>query len=769
MESLETKVRDHLQGSAYKPLKFAQLAKNIGASKAQNKKLLGILNQLEAEGIIRWDESGRIECLQRTKGITGSVRRTSSGDGYIHLLEPSSSPNAGEIVVFAEDMQDARDKDVVLIRLTGRRRFGNQQIAVVVKVLQRATTTFVGAYEENAKGGYVRIDGRQFDAPIALGDPEVGGVRPGDKIVVEMIRFPTQRRSGEAVFKSRLGAPTDLGVDTQSVIQEFALSTDFPEEVLTDARQVAETFDDNDLAGREDLTSQTVITIDPIDARDFDDAISLEENEGGGWTLGVHIADVSHFVQPDSLLDREARSRGNSVYLPGRVLPMLPEILSNGLASLQADRIRLTMSAFLEINAHGEVTSSRFSNSAIRVQHRFAYEQVTQLLQDTRKRPKTISKPVWDVVRRMQKVARVLRARRTQQGAINLELGEVKIDLDRDGRMTGAHLVEGDESHQMIEECMLAANIAVARRLSDAGILYPRRIHPEPTPARLQALREFVKSIGSPMPQLRTQKDLQALLQRVHDTPQEYAVNFALLRSLKQATYSIRHEGHFALAADDYCHFTSPIRRYPDLVVHRLLKQVIAQRKTSVVDNTESLIAVCDHCSQTERRAADAERTLSQVKLLLFLKDKIGMRMSATITGVDRYGFFARGIDLPAEGLVSIETLPGPQYYEYDRSAQQLIGRRNGRTFQLGDQVHVQVVRVDLGRRTLDFLLDDSGAKKHGRGGTKRPAAERLSRESPDEEPALSGQRRKKPGSQASSATRKKALPKTKNKRQRPQ
>ena len=762
MDPLESRVREYLQLPSYRPIKFAQLAKKLGVRKPQIEAFENLLERLVHDGVIRFSESGRIESRKRTGGIVGTVRRTAMGDGYITPIATTSPTVKGDIIVFAEDMKDAQDKDEVEVRLTGRRRFGDQQIAVVERVVKRATTTFVGTYEEDEYGGFVRIDGRQFSEPVALDDPEASGVRRGDKIVVEMLRFPTARRGGEAVLKTRLGAAHDIGVDTLSVIHEFGLETEFPEAVLEEARQVAAAFDDSDLTGREDLTGTTIITIDPADARDFDDAISIEQHEDGNWTLGVHIADVSHFVVVDSELDKEARSRGNSVYLPGRVLPMLPEILSNGLASLQADRVRFTMSAFMDINTDGEVTATRFSNSAIRVKHRFSYEQVSAIINGPKKRPEDLPKDVWDTVWQMRKLARTLRTRRFDQGAINLELSEVKIDLDRDGRMTGAHLVEGDESHQMIEECMLAANIAVARKLTEAKMLHPRRIHPEPTPARLEILQDFVKAIGIPVSRLRTHADMQALLKKVHGTPQEYAVNFALLRSLKQATYSTKLEGHFALAAEDYCHFTSPIRRYPDLVVHRLLKHLIAKRSKRDGFSSDYLDFVCETCSLTERRAADAERALSQMKLLLFLRNKIGLRMEATITGVDRYGFFARGLEIPAEGLVPSATLPGPETYEYDRTSQRLIGRKTGRTFQLGDHVVVEIAKVDPGRRSLDFKLIGQGPTKQARipnesnqrsrskdashGGDKRPSQKSGKRRQPEGEtsPKRASKKRKR-------------------------
>jgi ribonuclease R len=736
MDPLESRLRDCLESPVYKPVKFSQLAKKLGVERDDLEALSELLRQLIADGSARVSDSGRIESSRRSAGITGIVKRTASGDGYVTVSAGSVPKIVGEVVVFSEDMRDAQDRDEVLIRLTGKRR-GDQRIAVVEKVVKRATTTFVGTYLESHSGGWVKIDGKQFPEPIALDDPEAGGVRHGDKVVVEMLRFPTPRRPGEAVLKQRLGAPHDVGVDTTSIIHEFALATDFPEEVLAQVREIADAFDDSDLKGREDLTGETIITIDPVDARDFDDAISLEKHKNGTWTLGVHIADVSHFVPDGTPLDREARARGNSVYLPGRVLPMLPEIISNGLASLQADRVRFTMTAYIDFDESGAVTGTRFCNSAIRVKHRFAYEQVSQLLSGPKKRPAELPKDVWDLVWRMSELARVLRQRRFDNGAINLELSAVKIDLDRDGRVTGAHLETSDESHQMIEEFMLAANIAVARKLAQAGLVFPRRVHPDPDPTRLQALQEFAKALGIKLPHLRSQRDMQTLLQKVHGTPSEYAVNFAMLRSMKQATYSTQAVGHFALAAPDYCHFTSPIRRYPDLVIHRQLKQVLTKKPKREGISSEALDSVCEVCSNTERRAADAERALTQSKLMLFLKDKVGLRMEAMITGVDRYGFFARGIELPAEGLIHVESLPGPERYEYDRTSQRLIGRKTGRTYQLGDRVMVEVARVDPGRRSLDFKLAPHSmqlSRKPGHGTEEKKGRRRL--EAPSDRPS---------------------------------
>jgi ribonuclease R len=602
-------------------------------------------------------------------------------------------------------MRDAHSGDEVMVRLIARRRSGGQRCGIVVDVVERATNVFVGTYFEDAGAGWVQIDGSNFNDPIWVGDPGAKGAQEGDKVVIEMLRFPSHGQSGEAVLTQVLGARGQPGVDTLTIIHEFGLPDTFPEEVLEDARLEAENFDAEQLDGREDLTSQIVVTIDPVDARDFDDAISLSRADDGHWHLGVHIADVSHFVQPGTPLDREAERRGTSVYLPTRVLPMLPEVLSNGLASLQERRVRFTKSVFLEYTAEGTRVHTRFANSAIRVTRRLAYEDVLPIIHASDRQPGNVPAKVRKLLCEMHELAMLLRRRRFERGALELDMPEVRLDFDRQGRMTGAHERVHDESHQIIEEFMLAANIAVATELSDRRLPFLRRVHGEPNPVKLKTFAEFVGALGFPLKRPDSRHELQRLLHRVREAPEAAAVNYALLRSLKQAEYSPFEVGHFALAEQTYCHFTSPIRRYPDLLVHRLFDSVLRHRHPSAGSAEEDLIRLGSHCSATERRAERAERELTKIKLLTFLEDRIGLELDALITGVDRYGFFCRGIEVPAEGLVHVSTLPRRDIYDFDRTAMTLTGRRSGEVYRLGDRVRVSVAHVDVDRRELDFQL----------------------------------------------------------------
>ncbi len=639
--------------------------------------------------------------------VVGVFRRAAAGYGFVRPLDAPAGDRSADVHIPVVSALDAASGDTVRVRVSRARDAGRPGIAgEIVEVVKRRTTRFVGSWFEAAGQGWVQIDGTGFARPISVGDPGAKGVHPKDKVVVEMVRFPTHLRDGEGVVVEVLGKAGDVGIDTQTVIHEFGLPGAFPEEVLDDARTQADRFDESIPASRRDLTDRVIVTIDPVDARDFDDAISLERVERGHWLLGVHIADVSHFVRADSPLDQEARNRGTSVYLPDRVIPMIPEIVSNNLASLQPGKVRYAKTCWIEFSPEGIPVHSAVEPTAIRSRRRFTYEEVDVFLGDPDTPAVEMTPEVRSLLGRMRDLARILRARRIARGSLQLEMPEVKIDLDRDGRVSGAHVVENTESHQIIEEFMLAANEAVAEALKAAEAPFLRRIHPAPDPRKLRQLTEFVSELGFEVDSLESRFELQRLLDMARGKPEEHAVHYAVLRSLTRAAYGPQDEGHYALASDCYCHFTSPIRRYPDLTIHRALEAVARGRRPPA----EGLMQLGGECSDLERRAEAAERELVKLKLLNFLKSRIGEEMDAVVTGVEAFGLFVQGLGLPAEGLVPLDTLPDDAY-RYDRASHTLSGRRPGQTFRLGDRVRVAVARVDVDRRELNFRLVGRGRR----------------------------------------------------------
>ncbi|HVX10904.1 MAG TPA: ribonuclease R [Pirellulales bacterium] len=723
----------------YRPAKPRQLAKKLNVPEYRLPEFKRIVKDLVKKGRLTYADKHRIlppagagqkpHKRQPTEGhITGIFRRNQAGFGFVRPA--GTLPGQGreqDIYVAAQDTADAASGDVVLLRLLKGADRERGPRGVITEIIERETHQFVGLYFERAGTGWVRVDGGLFARPIAVGDPGAKNAQPDDKVVFEMVRFPTHTHEGEGVIVEVLGGRGEPGVDTLSILREYNLPEAFTDDVLEAARQEADRFDEANLAGRLDLTAETIITIDPVDARDFDDAISLRREANGHWTLGVHIADVSHFVRPGTPIDRAAYERGTSVYLPDRVVPMLPEIISNGLASLQPNRVRYTKTALLEFTAEGVPVASEFHTAAIQSKRRFTYEEIDEYLSDREKWRSRLTPEVHSLIARMHELAMILRARRLARGALELSMDEVKVDLDRHGRVVGAHKVVNTESHQVIEEFMLAANEAVARRLHQAEWLFLRRVHHSPDPRKLQALTEFVAALGFQTESLQSRFELQKILRDVLGQPERQAVNYALLRSLQRAVYSPEEEGHFALASDCYCHFTSPIRRYPDLTIHRLLELLLKGGKPR--QDFSQLAVLGEHCSEREQRAEEAERELTKVKLLNYLSERIGQELNAVITGVESFGFFAQGVELPAEGLVHLTSLTDDSY-QYDRRSHTLSGRREDNQFRLGDRVRVVVARVDVDRRELDFRLVERRGRANGEAGeerepfTRRPTAD---------------------------------------------
>ena len=740
---LEQAVLELVGRADYRPVKPRAIARKLQVPKAQVTDLKKAIKRLMRRGRLAYGPSHLIEAAalsRRGAGrVVGVFRRQEAGYGFVRPTgtNPADAPTQ-DVYVPSRKAADASTGDIVVVRLTGRAGRLPGPKGGIVEILQRQTHQFVGTYFESVGSAYVEVDGKVFSRPVSVGDPGASGVRPNDKVVIEMVRFPSHLRDGEGVVVEVLGQRGSPGVDTLSIIREFNLPQDFPEDALDEARRRADDFDESIPDGRLDATGETVLTIDPVDARDFDDAVSLVRLKNGHWRLGVHIADVSHFVRPKTGLDREAHHRATSVYLPDRVIPMLPEIISNSLASLQPGKVRYTKTVYVEFTAEGERVATEVHSAAIKSRRRLAYEQVDEFLADPEPWRKRLGAKVHALLGRMHKLAMILRQRRFRRGALELSMPEVKIELDTDGRVSGAEVVQNTESHQIIEEFMLAANEAVAELLREKGLSFLRRIHGPPVPKKLEALCEFVAELGLKTGSLESRFELQKLLASVNGRPERHAVNYAVLRSLQRAVYSPLEEGHYALASDCYCHFTSPIRRYPDLTVHRLIEAVLTGKTPR--GDVDELVVLGEHCSEREERAEAAERELTKHKLLTYLSDRIGEQMDAVVTGVESFGLFVQGVQLPAEGLVHISSLEDDNYH-FDRATHTLAGHRQGNLYRLGDLVRVAVFRVDLDRRELDFRLvkrkePPAKAKKPGTrpatpptgGRSRKPAQKKTSR-----------------------------------------
>ena len=753
MSKLEDQIIEHLSGPKYRPIDSGALAKKLRVSKKGMPKFRTAVGALESAGKIRQGKKGRLQLKAAAGFVTGIVKKINSGAAFVIPNEPSTSTKKMDVYVSSRDLRDAQTGDEVMVRLISRRRSGGQRCGQIEKVLERASNVFVGTYLESQGQAFVRVDGTAFQGDIHVGDPGAKGAQPDDKVVIEMLRFPTANRIGEAVLTEVLGQRGDPGVDTMAVVYSLGLPFEFSEEVLEDARLQAEHFDETDFGDRTDLTKETIVTIDPATARDFDDAISLRKDKRGHWQLGVHIADVAHFVPVGSPLDRSAKDRGTSTYLPRHVIPMLPEVISNGLASLQEGNVRYTKTVFIEFDAQGNPQGAEVANTVIKVSKRFAYEQVMPIIKDPQSQKGKVSAKVTQLLVKMHELAMTLRKKRFAAGALQMGVPEVEIDFDDDGNVTGAHERHHDESHEIIEEFMLAANIAVAQILASRDIPFLRRVHGTPDELRLKNFQEFCHGLGYELEKFQSKKEIQKLINGVAGEPAERAINFALLRAMKQAEYSPEEFGHYALSEDNYCHFTSPIRRYPDLTIHRMVGELAADRKPKI-DSMGELLQLGKHCSTTERRAEKAERELKRIRLLRYLEDKVGTEMDAMITGVESFGIFCQGTKIPAEGLVHISSL-SDDFYTYDQTSRSLTGDRSKAEYRLGDPITVLIANVDVDRRQLDLRVVAS-AKKRSKGRSpvsgkskapdKRSRKSRKGASSKARTPKKKGKNRKKGG-----------------------
>jgi len=694
----------------YRPLNKIDIGRKLDLTASQRVALRKILRELERAGEIARIRKNRYVLPAEADLVAGKLSIHPAGYGFLSP-EKSGEP---DVFIAAENIGTAMHGDRVVARVsrdTPSDRIKGRREGRVIRILERAHDTIVGTLQRSRNFYYVVPDDPRFVHDIYVHpepDQQPGNAaNVGDKVVVRLDAWESRHINPEGEIIEVLGPASMPGIDMISIIRKYHLSVEFPKDVLGQAERIPEQVDERQLEGREDLREQFIVTIDPDDARDFDDAIQVEKTTSG-WRLGVHIADVAAYVEPGSALDREARRRGNSVYLPDRVIPMLPERLSNGVCSLNPGVDRLTHSVFVQFDKHGEVKSTRFARSVIRSTHRLTYKQAYALL---------TASPVDRLGERLHvawELAALLRRKRFQHGSLDLDFPEVKVWLDKQGRPVRLERVENDESHQLIEEFMLAANEAVARELKKRAIPTIYRVHENPDPEKLAEYREFVLSFSYRVGDLTHRAELQRLLASIRGKPEEQALKVALLKSLKRARYSAQPLGHYGLAKTNYLHFTSPIRRYADLVVHRALGRLGALRRPDAAarrpyhPDMSEIASIAEHISATERNAADAEIDAAQMKKLEFFQLQLDQRnpqiFRAAIIDVRNYGLMVELPDALITGLIHVSALTD-DFYSFEPARRQLIGRRSRKRFSVGDQLSVFVARVDTFKRQVDFAI----------------------------------------------------------------
>ena len=734
---ISTQLADRLMrlvvSADYRPCKPKQIATQLKLDLDGYRELRRVIKQLVLEGRLVYGSNHLVLSTGSIGGpsdrLRGTFRRArgsgfSSGGGF-GFVRPNSGGDADEapqedLFVPPGKTAGALEGDLVEVSVRPSRKGGNE--GEVLEILQRARRQFTGTFQLVDGKPVVFLDGTPYDKPVTVGDVRGLPLDKDDKVFVEMVDYPDDHgNGGEAVILERLGSSTNPAIDTLSIMRQYALPDEFPENVLDAAREQADAFNDDEVpADRKDLTKMLTITIDPFDARDFDDAISLQLEEGGRWRLWVHIADVSSFVPLGGAIDEEARQRATSVYLPDRVVPMIPEIISNHLASLQPDKMRLVKTVEIEMQSDLTISHTEVHNAAIHSDLRLNYQQVDQFLAKPDEYTEKWGAEICELLTNMHKLAMQMRKARFKGGALSMDMPDIKLDLDKSGKVKGAHEVEHTESHQLIEEFMLAGNQAVATWLDDLGLNFLSRVHPSPERRKLRQLTQFVKDLGIDVGTIESRFEIQAALDKVEGTPLENAVNFAVLKSMNKAVYAPAKDGHYALDMEHYCHFTSPIRRYPDLTIHRLVQKLLEGKKTPD-DPFAALLKMGFHCSDMERNAAQAERELIELKLLHFLKKHVGRPMEAIVSRVYPDGIHARCVGLPVDGFIPVTTLPKDKY-RFERTGQMLIGFKEGNRYRLGDQLSVKVAKVDMHERQLYLTVvkNNSAGRSVPKGAKKK-------------------------------------------------
>ena len=706
MQARKERILAYIKSDGYIPMKRRDLRVMMDVPQEDKPAFEELLQQLIDEGHIFETRKGKLASPKDLQMATGSFIGHARGFGFV-------TPDEGgdDVFIPASETMGAMQKDKVLYKVLHKAEKGKKADGVIVKILERGMQKIVGTFEASNKGfGFVVADDKKIAKDIFIPKSYTKGAVSGHKVVVEIIDYGEERRNPEGKVVEILGHVNDPGVDILSVIRRYELAVEFPEEVYKEIEHLETEVKEEDKIGREDIRDWLTITIDGEDAKDLDDAVTMKKLGSGNYELGVHIADVSHYVREYTELDKEAYARATSVYLVDRVIPMLPHKLSNGICSLNPHVDRLALSCIMEIDQKGEVIAHRVAETVINSDYRMTYTAVREILEDGTPELMEQYREIVPMLEEMEELRQILGRKRRKRGSVNFDLPESKIILDENAKPVDIKPYERSISTNMIEEFMLVCNETIAENSFWQEMPFMYRSHQEPDEDKLEKMEQFIRGFGYHLRKKDGEihpREIQKVLREAEGKPEEHIITRMVLRSMMQARYTAENGGHFGLAAKYYCHFTSPIRRYPDLEIHRMIKKMLhgeLDEKASA-NYRKKMPDWAKHCSKQERVAEDAERDTDTLKKVEYMADKVGEIYEGIISGVTGWGIY---VELPntIEGMVALNQLDD-DFYEFDDKNMLVYGKRTKKTYRLGDRVLVYVAKVDRMMNTIDFMFED--------------------------------------------------------------